>query len=269
MKTYIKYLFGVILAVVATACYDDPGSDILFSDEPTLEFVGSEVGTQGLYTRINDGNGVTDNFTVNLIAPLQSQPVSFTFEVNSLTTAIEGIHFDFPDGKTFSIPAGSLSIEVPFIVYDDEIEPDDKLQIVVSLVSSSANISSNYKELVHQIRVVCPSDLAGSYNSVTSGTTPGGAYSNVQKVITLTASGTGKYLLNDMSFGVYTQIYGDASPTGSIFDICEVISGDPANKDQYNDPFTMNGSINSGTGVITITWSNTFGDTGTSVLTPQ
>ncbi len=270
MKATINFFFIISVTVLMVACYDDPGSDTLFSDEPTLEFVGSEVGTQGLYTRVNDGNGVTDEFVVNLIAPFQTQPVTFTFEVNSLSTAIEGIHFDFPEGKTFSIPSGSLSVAVPFIVYDDEIQPDDKLQIVVSLISSSAKISPNYKDLVHQIRVVCPSDIAGSYNSVTSGSTPqGGPYSNVRKVITLTASGTGKYLLNDMSFGVYAQIYGDASPPGAIFDICDVISGDPTNKDQYNDPFTMNGSVNPATGVLTITWSNTFGDTGTSILTPQ
>ncbi len=272
MKTYIKYLFGIVLAVFMTACYEDPGSDILFEAEPTLEFVGSEAGTQGSYIRINDGLGTEDNFVVNLIAPFQTEAVSFTFEINPLTTAIEGIHFDFPEGKTFSIPAGSLSVEIPFIVYDDELTPDDKLQIVVSLTSASAKISPNYKDLAHQIRVVCPSDLAGAYNSVSSGTTADfGPYSNVQKVINLVSAGAGSvsYSLNDISFGAYEQEYGLSAPAGGISDVCGTIVGNASNQDQFGDPFTLNGSVNATTGVITINWSNTYGDSGTAILTPQ
>lgn len=272
MKTYMKYLLGIVLAVAMTACYDDPGSDILFSDEPTLEFVGSEAGTLGSYIRINDGVGTTDNFVVNLIAPFQKEAVSFTFEINSLTTAIEGIHFDFPEGKTFSIPAGSLSVEIPFVVYDDEIVPEDKLQIVISLVSATAKISPNYKDLSHQIRVVCPSELAGNYNSVSSGSTADlGPYSGIQKAITFVSAGAGSvsYSLNDITFGVYEQEYGLAAVGGSVSDNCGTIVGSPTNRDTFNDPFTMNGSVNPITGVITITWSNTYGDSGTAILTPQ
>ena len=76
------------------------------------------------------------------------------------------------------------------------------------------------------------------------------------------------YTFDDMSFGLYEQGYGDASPSGRVQDICGSLS-DRGDVDQYSDPFTISGSVDPATGVITLSWSNTWGDFGDVVLTPQ
>ena len=70
-----------------------------------------------------------------------------------------------------------------------------------------------------------------------------------------------------MSFGLYPQAYGDTAPTGQV-DLCGTTISDRGDNDQYGDPFTINGTLNAD-GSVNITWSNTYGDTGTVVLTPQ
>ncbi|MFT7203285.1 MAG: hypothetical protein ACI8YP_001759, partial [Algoriphagus sp.] len=44
------------------------------------------------------------------------------------------------------------------------------------------------------------------------------------------------------------------------------LTGLVSNIDQYDDPFTISGVVNSA-GKLKITWSNTYGDGGTVVLT--
>jgi hypothetical protein len=130
------------------------------------------------------------------------------------------------------------------------------------------------------IQVVCASDLEGTYNAVTNGTsTDGGALNNpavdIQSVVTLTATGNpGEYNIDKSTgkvfdawyLGVY---YGEAIDVdGVITDACGSIT-----LDSYNSPFGDDIIDSSGTvdaaGVITLTATNAFGDNWTMVLTPQ
>jgi hypothetical protein len=131
-----------------------------------------------------------------------------------------------------------------------------------------------------EVEVVCASDLAGTYNAVTSGTsTDGGANNNpasdIQAIVVIAATETpGQYTIDKSTgkvfdawyLGVY---YGEATDVDGILkDACGSIT-----LDSYNSPFgepiiDSSGSVDA-SGVITYTAMNEYGDEWTIVLTPQ
>lgn len=116
--------------------------------------------------------------------------------------------------------------------------------------------------------VVCLSDLATDYTFVTTNIT-----ADVD-VIPASVSGSGswtevanaKYELTDYSFGVFPDAYGDDPAVGSLglLDACDDITVTGA--DQYGDTYTYSFSDFAGP-TMTITWINTYGDGGTTVIT--
>ncbi len=118
---------------------------------------------------------------------------------------------------------------------------------------------------------ICPAamDISGTYKSYSSGDA-GDDYDNLIATVTITQENEGQFAIDDMSFGVYPDLYGDAAPSG-VLNVCGLdISGDPGNRDQYNDPFTITGVVvETATDLITLEWSNTFGDSGKVTLVKQ
>jgi hypothetical protein len=171
------------------------------------------------------------------------------------------------------IPANSYTGSFTITANFDNI-PDGVVNTIVLNLSADDLVVSNDQHTVSIYRV-CDSDLAGTYSTLASGNFgdgsggPGAPYSNLPYTVTLTATASpGVYTISDMSFGLYDLGYGDSSPSGRISDTCNNLT-DLGDRDQYNDPFTMSGTVNTSTGVITISWSNTWGDTGNVTLTPQ
>jgi hypothetical protein len=125
------------------------------------------------------------------------------------------------------------------------------------------------------IVLVCPAavDISGTYQAIANGETGGangGPYFNLESTITFTKVNDGQYEVDDMTFGVYPLIYEDNMP-GGILNVCGfAINGIEENVDQYDDPFTITGTIIEATPeAITLEWSNTFGDSGTVTLVKQ
>lgn len=120
------------------------------------------------------------------------------------------------------------------------------------------------------ISLVCPSDLAGTFdyvstNMVANGTPCGS--SSLTGTVTWTESGAGVYTTTDASFGQFADCYGDDPATGlSINDSCDLIS--VAGSDQYGDSYTYTVISIDGPS-MTLQWANTFKDGGTVVLTRQ
>ncbi|MTI23197.1 hypothetical protein E1176_19360 [Fulvivirga sp. RKSG066] len=124
------------------------------------------------------------------------------------------------------------------------------------------------------VLVICASEgnIAGTYSSYASGSIGNGTeYEAISTVITITQINEGQYMVNDLSFGVYPQIYADSPVSGTI-NVCGNKISDFNVVDGFGDPFTITGMtadpdvIN---GVIKIEWSNTFGDNGTVELELQ
>jgi hypothetical protein len=166
-----------------------------------------------------------------------------------------------------SVAKTAAEVTLTFTVYDLQLREGEEIR--KSSVPQSAEVA-----------VVCASDLAGTYNAVSGGTsTDGDAAINpavdIQSVITLTATSTpGEYAIDKSTgkvmdawyLGVY---YGEARDiAGVIKDACGSIT-----LDSYEGPWgegivESSGSIDA-SGVITFTAMNEFGDEWTVVMTPQ
>lgn len=126
----------------------------------------------------------------------------------------------------------------------------------------------------------CPSNLpiTRTYTSRATGTStdPGvspATVTNLPGEVTITKAGPTSYTLSDIFGGLYEAWYGgpydfEGDTPATIVDICGTVSI-PTIEEPYGEPLVSTYSRNETTGVITITWVNGYGDTGTVVLTPK
>lgn len=273
MKNKLTYIF-LALALVFFGC-EDPGTETVFE----LTFVELDAATTASgsrtysYKRENDGVNKPSGFKVNLASKPLNQDVDVDFEILSNSSAIENVHY-VVSGSSVTIPAGENIAELPIDIIADNINAGEVLTINIRLTNSNVEIMDGLGEATHNIQITCESDIAGTYSSVANGDVGDGSggsrgtYSNLTTTVTLTEVSEGVYEIDDMSFGLYEQGYGDSSPSGRVNDVCDAI-GDLGDADQYGDPFTIVGTRDASTGVITLTWSNTYGDGGNVTLTPQ
>ncbi|MEQ8549189.1 MAG: hypothetical protein RIC03_14855 [Cyclobacteriaceae bacterium] len=274
MKRTIKFLPILMALFLLTGCFDDPGTDILF-DDSFVELEAATTGSGGrdfTFTRLNDGTTYSAGFMINRADASAAQAVNVTYEVDAASTAIDGIHYTSA-GTSVTIPAGEWTAELPFTILADGIEAGERLTIIVNLVSADIPVNESFASAPHTIQISCPSDLGGTYTSVATGDVgdgaggSSGAWGPVTTEITVTSVGEILYTFSDISFGLYAGVYGIDAPAGNLQDICGTLTG-VNTADQYADPFTINATVDGTNGVISLTWANTWGDTGSVVLTP-
>jgi len=131
--------------------------------------------------------------------------------------------------------------------------------------------------MTFSISTICPSDIAGTYSSITTGMSTDGCCPNettVEGTVTLTETGTGTYTISDWSAGLYLEwydVYGitpDTDLSGTLVDACGGVSF-PGLEEPFGTAVSVSGVINEETGVITYTWTNGFDDQATVTLTPE
>jgi hypothetical protein len=121
--------------------------------------------------------------------------------------------------------------------------------------------------------VGCPSSLEGTYDFVASGEGGGGlgalsSWTSTVTSVTLTKTGDTSYEVSNALGGImvdYYAAYGATPVTAEITDICDDLTG------TVNDGWNVsdyNGSVD-GAGVITISWTNPWGDNMTITMTPN
>lgn len=265
-KIYLSFFLafiGLSLSLVSCDAYDDDNQKTASSEAflflrtaSNLPASNSEVSTLDVEV------GVTT---------LSSSDRTYSVSVDPSSTA-DASEYSI-DMSTLFIPAGSYTGSFTISANFDNI-PDGVINTIVLNLSSDNLVVSNDQHTVSIYRV-CDSDLAGTYDTLSTGATGDGAggpdmsFSNLPYTVTLTATASpGVYSIDDMSFGLYPLGYGDTAPSGRISDTCNNLT-DLGDTDQYSDPFTMTGTVNTTTGVITLSWSNTWGDRADVVLTPQ
>ncbi|WP_194777595.1 Calx-beta domain-containing protein [Pararhodonellum marinum] len=277
-KNLYTAMVVMMASLVTTACFDEPGFEILWD---------------GLEVEIHDANlpnGVTRNFIrsspeqvdvteiqVNVVGAAQSSPITVNFEADPTSTAIAGVHYEFVT-TTLTFQPGELVQQLPIRILVGNIDPDEEPDLVLNLTTATgAKVSANYASLRIGIRVICPSELAGAYSvfwtRLQTGDGSGGAANvlqnvNLGSIVNITEIGLATFRMDDMSFGLYPDGYGDAAPAGNFSDACGELQGDPSNVDQYSDPFTIVGTVGE-EGELNFVWSNTWGDGGTVILTRE
>ena len=221
-----------------------------------------------------------------------SQTIVFTLTVIDCQGGIDsvGVEVNEEDLGTAVVDATSLSsasgnitgeVTVSYTTVSEVLEETD-LQIDITLYDGQEEIDWFGQDIEYRksatesydvTLVVCASTgLAGDFTSVADGNFGDGAggagtaYTNLQADISITEIRPGLYLIDDMTFGLYPQLYGDALVPGRV-DLCGVNISDKGDTDHYGDPFTISGTLNVD-GSVNLTWQNTYGDRGTVVLTP-
>lgn len=269
-----KILTLVSFLVFFTSC-EDQGDTIFTLDSGSGELAANLiVPSSGVYLR-----GETETIDMSLeLATNPSATVSGitvygqlsllegdASEVVTLATDVSEGTVSFTTSELFNaLPVNGQTLD------ESSLLPGDQFIFTYEISMQDGrifDIASKYN-----VTFSCPSDLAGNYSFESSGGVgdgsggQAGSYSGLTGEVTLTDEGSGIYTVDDMSFGLYDQGYGDTSPPGRIEDVCGSIS-DLGDVDQYSDPFTISGTVNED-GTIELTWGNTWGDTGNVVLTP-
>ena len=119
------------------------------------------------------------------------------------------------------------------------------------------------------LAAACPSELAGTYESITVDTWCGSDQVPTTSSVTFTATATG-FDVDDFSFGAYDLCYGpdSARPLGNlrVLEICNVVEITGAS--QWGEVYTWSDLTIDGE-VLQFTWINDFGEGGThQVINP-
>jgi len=158
MKSIYKVFMFVGLLAFVSACYDDPGTDILLDNVAVIEINEATTAT-GLdinksYTRTVDGKNLKDSIRVNLVGPQRSTPISVTFAIDASSTAVAGTHYAMITTSPLTIPANSSFAFIYFEVKDDNIAIGEtwKLKFGLSGADGGATISSKYGAFTRGLR---------------------------------------------------------------------------------------------------------------------
>jgi len=272
MKEKIYLLLFLMLIVFVYSCVDDYQD----ANPPRLKDAPAVSSVTVADDLIQDGESTQITIVV-VDCPAGIDSVGYTIEDES-GNEVGSVTIDNLDamrGQTrgdilatyTSESQVATEVTVTFTVYDLQIQEDDTVR------------KSSVPQGV-DIQVVCESNLAGTYDAVTNGTsTDGDALNNpavdIQSVITLTATGNpGEYTIDRSTGKAFDAWYFDVyyfeplDVEGIITDACGSIT-----LDSYNSPWgeaiiDSSGTIDAG-GVITLTATNGFGDTWTIIMTPQ
>ncbi|MEM6524786.1 MAG: Calx-beta domain-containing protein [Bacteroidota bacterium] len=107
----IYYLIVTLIGLISlTGCFDDPGTEILLSEE----FVSFSVESQ--QTSETDGEGAI----LVEVSFAQQTDLTVNFEVET-NNAIEGIDFTLTGGASVVIPAGDFSASIPYTITDNDV----------------------------------------------------------------------------------------------------------------------------------------------------
>jgi len=272
MKKLINIQYILVLILLISSCVDDyqdanpprlldapavssviAADDLIFdgqSTQITIVVVDCPAGIDSVAYEIADNNG----------DPIGSVTIDNLNEMKGQTKG------DIVATYT-SVAKTAAEVSLTFTVFD--LQEREGEEIRKSSVPQGVDIS-----------IVCASDLAGTYNAVSGGSsTDGGAAVNpavdIESVITLTATETpGEYDIDQSTGKVfdawYLGVYYD-DPTdiaGVLKDACGSIT-----LDSYESPFgdgiiESSGSVDAN-GIITFTAMNEYGDEWTVVMTPQ
>jgi hypothetical protein len=152
------------------------------------------------------------------------------------------------------------------------------LDIKVTIVDEDGQATVRTAQIV--IGGCNASSLAGSYTTLTSGTSTDGCPINNPIVdlggtVTIVDDGAGNYTVDDIFAGIYIEwygaCYGYTFATAGTLNFCQIADGVSlvTFDEGFGSTVTDTGSsYDSGTGQITVSWANGFGDTATSVFTP-
>lgn len=263
-KTVVVGLALTLVGSMLTACMEESGYRILW-DGFEVEFEEASRPNGSVRRVVNkESDNQVDQTTVrvNLVGAHVDQPVNITVGVDPASTAVSNVHYRLVSNQVTIAPNTSF-VDVPIEILTGNLGSDEEPDLILRILDAGqTKISANYNTVTIEIRLACPSDLAGRYSTVNVGT---GGTINYEVIITEIEPFT--YRISDITGGVYSQAYG-ANDNPAIFsELCGVITiVDQPDVVFGEDVFNGTGTVNAD-GTIRITWRNGAEDSGVTTLT--
>lgn len=160
MKNIFKILAISVIALVLPGCFDDPGTDVLLTEQ----FVSFSLGSQQTTESDLEGEILVE------ISRAQDVDVVVNFSVTG-SNAVNGADFTLV-GNSVTIPAGEYSATIPYTVEDDVLvqsEPRSFTVEIESLTPAAINLNGNAAITVSILDDDCVYDAstwAGTYDAV-------------------------------------------------------------------------------------------------------
>lgn len=229
MKTIYKIFTFVGLLAVVSACFEDPGTDILLDNVAIIEI--NEATTAGgldvskSYNRVTDGKRIKDSIRVNLVGPQKSSATTVTFSIDPSSTAVAGTHYALITTNSVTIAPNSSFGFIYFDVIDDNILPGEiwKLKINLTSADGDATISSKYGTFTRSIRTLCAFNRAnfiGTYNTNEPG------YGNYDNTVTADPADANGIIVNNFwDFGGVVKYTFNPSTTAVTLPTQDVVMG--------------------------------------------
>ncbi|MDN3688220.1 DUF4843 domain-containing protein [Cyclobacterium jeungdonense] len=254
MATKLKTVGFFLLLGMAfwiSSCMDESGFNIVWEGRE-VEFDDASRpnnSIQKIMTKTNDNQVDQEFVRVNLVGAQVDQPVPVLLGVDPTSTAVEGVHYRLED-REVTIPANSSFVDVPLEILTGNLATDEMPDLTLTILDAGeTKISTNYFQLTIEIRLSCPSDLEGVYNTVTVGT--GGT---VNYEVTITELEPFTYRISDITGGVYSQVFGAEDNPAVFTELCgEITITDQPDLVFGEDTFNGTGSVNED-GTIRISW---------------
>ncbi len=301
----ISIIFGALLMLVI-GCVDEDKAPILTFEAAGKGAYPARVSSSGGEIRTDDLAGSRFTYTIEFIdlqaGTLVSEykaSVSFTdydeSDGNSSAGPVDFLSFsssEFTDqasgnkGLTDITVTGTDLLNALGLTADDlkgggQFDVKGTVTTVDGAVFTSSNSSSSVNGSAfrgffdYTLFVICPSDLGGTYDAVTVGSSTDGCCPGevtVMSEVTLTDKGSGLYEISDWSGGIYLEwydIYGinETHNVGEIQDACSVVSF-VTKEEPFGESLEGSGKVGAD-GVITLTWLTGYGDKATVTLTKK
>lgn len=263
MKNVInKVLFFILAAVLFASC---DKNDIVTYDGPAI---ASFTGGKSVNAFVKDGEDGSFQIEVG-VTSVSNVDRTYNVVVDPSSTATPD---QYTIESTVVIPANEYLGYVT-VTPNFENASTTGSTLVLNLQSDGSGEVGFQDTFTANIFKQCDSDLAGTYSVLTSGQSTDGAAAapvvDLAYTVTLTKTGEITYSVSDIFAGIYIDWY--CAPYGycvetkqTITDVCGKISG--TFTEPYGTTAVVTGTDN-GDGTLTISFSNGYGDTATSVYT--
>lgn len=258
MKKLYSLIAIAVVAMTATACFDDPGTEVFFEGN-FVEWADGRLPNGTQFTGVRASEDQTDIFEldVNRVSTDGNGAISMNVEVDPSSTAVEGVHYNLTETSVV-INGGDFVSKFPVTILTGNIDPSETPDLVLNLTNANgAEVSANYGSVTLRIRVVCPSDISTAADTW-SGTTVSRFGTDIATVTVTPLETAGQYVVSDMSTGLYPRFGFPTTQELIIADNCNVIS--------YVAPRQTNFNIVPPTGEATPTEGSWDESTGTLIF---
>jgi len=264
-----NYTFLLIIGIIATLLISCNDFDNTFDFAPKVQFSVAD-------TSLLEGATILP-ITIQLVGPQLGNPIVVSYETSG--TAQEGVNYRLETEKTLTIAPNTSTATFNIEFLDNAIFEGDTLTLILTITAATEGISTGQEGeekrqyIINIIEDECPIDwLSGTFEVTTTNVNPANCGTQTNTV-TITQLDDNTYEITDLTGGVYKNCFQRTDNPGQfrIEGNTVMVENQPdvVFTELGQDFINGQGEVNTCDQIFTLTWSNGFGDMGTSRFEPQ